>query len=296
MFSRSTKKWVAAVAMGVAVLASQAVGAAPASATTIPPGSVRVIVAQTPFDNLPAKSFSATCPAGQRVLGGGAFTVGGIHAVITEMQPIHTTLVDSFKVSAAADQFGIAGVWSFQVFAFCATVPSALGLEIVSHPNPPTSAPSDRATAQCPAGKLLIGAGGKIDNGNGQVDLSLFTDNNGQTATAAQAFGKEDVDGFAGSYTVTGYSVCAVQFVPGDIQQLKTGVATLTGSSLSSTVACPSGLRLTGLAGGTTEPGTHMQRLSPRSTMGPNLADFGSQSSVPPPRGFSMQTTVFCAR
>jgi hypothetical protein len=290
------KKWVSAVAMGVAVLATQVLGATSASATTIPPGSVQVVVAQIPFDTQPAKSFSANCPVGKRVLGGGAFTVGGIHAVITEMQPIHTANLDSFRVSAAADQFGLAGAWSFQVFAFCASVPGALGLEIVTHPNLPTSAPSDRATAQCPAGKLLIGAGGKIDNGNGQVDLSLFTDLNGDTATATQAFAKEDVDGFAGNYTLTSYSVCAVQFVTGDIQQLKTGVATLTASSLSSTVGCPPGLRLTGLAGGTTEPGTHMQRLSPSSTMGPNLANFGSQSSVPPTRGFSMQTTLFCAR
>jgi hypothetical protein len=296
MHSRSTKTWASAVAMGVAVLAGQAVGAAPASATTIPPGSVQVVAVQSPFDNLAAKSFSANCPAGQRVLGGGAFTVGGVHAVITEMQPIHTATLDSFKVSAAADQFGIAGTWSFQVFAFCATVPSALGLQIVPHPNLPTSAPSDRATAQCPPGKLLIGAGGKIDNGGGQVDLSLFTDNNGESATAAQAFAKEDVDGFAGNYTVTGYSVCAVQFVAGDIQQFKRGVATLTAPSLSSTVACPSGLRLTGLAGGTSEPGTHLQRLSPRSVSGPNLADFGAQSSVPPARGFSLETTLFCAR
>lgn len=296
MRSRSTKKWVSMVAMGVAVLVAQLLGATPASATTIPPGSVQVIAVQSPFNNLAAKSFSAKCLDGQRVLGGGAFTVGGVHAVITEMQPIHTATGDSFQVSAAADQFGIAGTWSFQVFAFCATVPAALGVQIVPHTNPSTSAPSDRATAPCPAGKLLIGAGGKIDNGNGQVDLSLFTDLNGQTATATQAFAKEDVDGFAGNYTLTSYSVCAVQFVPGDIQQLKTGVATLTAASLSSTVACPSGLRLTGLAGGTTEPGTHMQRLSPRSTMGPNLADFGSQSSVPPTRGFSMETTLFCAR
>jgi hypothetical protein len=296
MHIRSSRTWASAMVVGAAVLAGQAVGVAPASATTIAPGSVQVVAVQSPFDNQAAKSFSANCPAGQRVLGGGAFTVGGVHAVITEMQPIHTAPLDSFRVSAAADQSGIAGVWSFQVFAFCASVPSALGLEIVPHANLSTSAPSDRATAQCPPGKLLIGAGGKIDNGGGQVDLSLFTDLNGQTATAAQAFGKEDVDGFAGNYTVTGYSVCAVQFVTGDIQQLKTGVASLTEPSLRSTVACPSGLRLTGLAGGTTEPGTHMQRLSPRSTNGPNLADFGSQSSVPPRNGFSMQTTVFCAR
>jgi hypothetical protein len=295
MHSRSTKKWGAAVAMGFAVLATQTLGAAPASATSIPPGSVQVIAVQSPFDNLAAKSFSANCPAGQRVLGGGAFTVGGVHAVITELQPIHTAGGDSFKVSAAADQFGIAVAWSFQVFAFCASVPAALAVEIVPHTNPPTSGGTDQAGTQCPAGKALIGAGGKIDNGNGQVDLGLFTNSSGPFVSGSAAFAKEDLDGFAGNYTVTGYSVCARPNLFGDFQQFKTDVST-SAPSQAATVACPSGLRLTGLAGGTDTPGTHLQRLSPRTTNAPNLANFGAQSSAPPSGPWGMEATVFCAR
>ena len=287
---------VMGAALGIAGLATQVLGAAPAGAASIPPGTVHVVEKQSPFNNLASKSFSANCPAGQRVLGGGAFTVGGIHAVITELQPIHTTGGDSFKVSAAADQFGIPGVWSFQVFAFCAAVPDALGVQIVPHTNAPTSGGTDQAPTQCPAGKFLIGAGGKIANGNGQVDLGIFTNSSGPFASGSAAFAKEDADGFAGSYTVTGYSVCAQPNLFGDFQQVKRDFNATAASPTPPPVACPSGLRLTGLAGGTTTPGTHLQEIAPHTTTAPNLADFGAQSSIPPTGPWPMETTVFCAK
>jgi hypothetical protein len=284
------------VALGLTVIATAALGAAPASATTIPPGTVQVIPTQSPSDTKASKSFSANCPAGQRVLGGGAFTVGGVHAVITELQPIHTTGGDSFKVSAAADQFGIPGAWSFQVFAFCAPVPAALGLEIVPHTNAPTSTTTDQAQAICPGGKRVVGAGGKIENGNGQVDLGIFTNASGPFPSSTAAFAKEDADGFAGNYTATGYTVCALNNVFGDIQQFKTSASVTAGQTQPPPVACPSGLRLTGLAGGTAAPGAHLQRLSPRTTNAPSLADFRVQASIPEPGPFNVETTVFCAK
>ena len=285
---------VMGAAVGIAGLATQVLGAAPAGAASIPPGTVHVVEKQSPFNNLASKSFSANCPAGQRVLGGGAFTVGGVHAVITELQPIHTTGGDSFKVSAAADQFGIPGVWSFQVFAFCAAVPDALGVQIVPHTNPPTSASMDQAPTSCPAGKFLIVAGGKIANGNGQVDLGIFTNSSGSFAGGSAAFAKEDADGFAGNYTVTGYSVCARPNLIGDFQQVKQDFST-TAPSQTATIACPSGLRLTGLAGGTETPGTHLQEIAPTTTNAPNLAKFGAQSSSQASLG-PWEATVFCAK
>ncbi|MGW3425863.1 hypothetical protein [Streptomyces phaeochromogenes] len=293
---RSMRKWAPAVALGLTVLATQALGASPAAAASIPAGSVQVVTKPSPVNTLATKEpFRANCPAGQRVLGGGALTVGGVHAVITEMQPIHTANGDSFEVTAAADQFGVAVAWNFQVFAFCASVPAALGVEIVSKTNAPTSGGTDQAAAPCPAGKQLIGAGGKIANGNGQVDLGIFTNSSGSFATTSAAFAKEDADGFAGNYTVTGYSVCARPTVFGDFQQVKTQFST-TAASQKRPLSCPSGLRLTGLAGGIAAPGTHFQEIAPRTTNAPNIADFGAQSSIPPSGPWTMETTIFCAK
>jgi hypothetical protein len=289
--------FVGTLVTGVAVLASQALGASPAAAvaaSAIPPGTVHAVPGQSLVDTQPAKSASAKCPSGERVLGGGAFTVGGVHAVITQLRPIHTTGGDSFKVSAAADQFGIAVAWGFQVFAFCAPAPSALELEIISHTNQPTSNGTDQAGTVCPAGKSLISAGGKIDNGKGQVDLNLFTNSSGPFVSGSAAAAKEDLDGFGGTYTVTGYSVCA-KGAFGDFQQVKTQVVT-SAASQRGNVACPAGMNLTGLAGGTDTPGTHLQRLSPFTTNAPNLANFGAQSSVPPTGSWLMEMTAFCVK
>jgi hypothetical protein len=288
------RKWALVVAMGVGALAVEVLGAAPAMAAS-GLGPVHAVVKQSPSDHRAAKTFSAQCNPGERVLGGGALTVGGAHAVITEMQPIHTAAVDSFEVSAAADQFGISVAWSFQVFAFCATAPASAAVEIVSHTNPPTSAGTDQAPAPCPGGKYLIGAGGKIDNGNGQVDLGMFTGSSGPFVFVSAAFAKEDADGYAGTYTVTGYSVCA-HGVFGDFQQVKTQTSTGAGvPSQSSSVGCPLGTRLTGLAGGTVLPGTHLQDITSLLVNRPVRGHFGAQSSVSPVEPWSIEMTVFCA-
>jgi hypothetical protein len=279
---------MAALATGLAVLGTQVLSAAPAVATSLPPGSVKTVVTQSPFDALSVKSFSANCPAGQRVLGGGALTVGGVHAVITEMQPIHpATGADSFKVTAAADQFGIAGVWSFQVFAFCATLPSSLQVEIVSHTNPPTSVGIDQAGLRCPQG-VVVGGGGKIDNGGGQVDLGTGASHR----TGIGALAKEDADGFAGNYILTVYAVCAVPNSFLDIEVVE-GDGGSTEPSQKAVLACPTGFELTGLVGETIRPGTHLQKIKP---MQANLADFGAQSSVPPTESWDMDYGVYCAR
>lgn len=291
--SHPRRKWAIAVVLGLAVLAIQALGVTPASAASIPVGSVKAVPGQSLVNTQTSKSASASCPPGQRVLGGGAFTVGGVHAVITELQPIHTAGGDSFKVTAAADQFGISVAWGFQVYAFCASVPAALGVEIVPHTNAPTSAGTDQASTQCPAGKSLIGAGGKIDNGGGQVDLGTFTNSSGPFPFGSAAFAKEDADGFAGTYTVTGYSICARANAFGDFQQLKTASSA---PDHKANVSCPSGLRLIGLGGGTSVPGTHLQRLTPNVTNAPGIGNFGSQSSISITEPWSMETTVFCAK
>ncbi|GAA2130672.1 hypothetical protein GCM10009727_22750 [Actinomadura napierensis] len=275
--------------LGLLVLASQTLGAPSAGATSIPVGSVHAVSASSPVNTLASKEpFRAKCPSGQRVLGGGALTVGGVHAVITELQPIHTAAGDSFEANAAADQFGIPVAWNFQVFAFCATVPDALGLRITSHANAPTSNPNDQAAVGCTTGQV-IGAGGKIDNGNGQVDLGLTTNTSGSFPTSVAAFAKEDADGFAGNYTVTGYSVCAKANVFGDFQQFKTGAVQ------QASVPCPPGTGLIGLAGSTSVPGAHLQQIAPHTANAPTLGDFGVQTSVPRSEPLSMETIVFCA-
>ncbi len=184
--------------------------------------------------------------------------------------------------------------WNFQVYAFCAVVPATAGVEIVAHTNPPTTMGTDQALAVCQGGKRLVGAGGRIDNGHGQVDLGITTSSSGPFVFGAAGYGKKDADGFAGTYTVTGYAVCALPQVFDDLQQLKTLTRVTPGQNV--TVACPPGLSLTGLGGSTSAPGTHLQRLIPSVVNGPTSAIFGIQSSIPPVGTTDLESILFCAR
>lgn len=297
----STKVWAAALGVSLVLPGVQAIGAAPAAAATLPFGTVRALVMQSTPDNQTKKSFSVFCNQGERITGGGAFTVGGVHAVITEMQPIQNLAArDSFQVTAEADQFGIVDKWSFQVFAFCATPPASAAIEIVSHVNPSRTGGTDQAFAPCPQGKLLIGTGGKIDHAGGQMDLGMFPNTSGTLATGSAAFAKPDADGYTGTYTVTGYSVCAKpNNLLEDFRQQRVSYTAPAGQTSQKQVppGCPPGSALSGLAGATVLPGTHLQQIRPNTANGPaTLATFGAQATITPPEPWTMDTTMFCVR
>jgi len=299
--SSSKRVWAAVLVGALGMLGVQATGTGPAAAATLPFGTVRALVVQSIPDFQVKKSFSAFCNPGERVTGGGAFTVGGVHAVITEMRPIQNLAgKDSFQVTAEADQAGIAVKWSFQVFAFCATPPASAAIEIIEHANPPRTGLTDQAFAPCSPGKLLIGTGGKIDNAGGQMDLGMFPNSNGPLATGSAAFAKPDADGYSGTYTVTGYSVCAKpNNLLEDFRMQRVSFNAPAGQTSQKQVppGCPSGSALSGLAGATVLPGTHLQQIRPNTANGPaNLATFGAQATIVPTEAWQMDTTMFCVR
>ncbi len=293
------KRLAAAVGLALAISAGPVLSATPAAAATLPFGTVNAVGAQSQPSTQRVQTLSAVCAPGQRVLGGGAW-LGSSHAVLTELQPIHPAVgQDSFKVTAAADQFGITGSWFIQAYAFCGVVPASLQLEIIPKTNPATSQGTDQAFAPCSSGKFLVGMGGKIDNGAGQVDLGTFPNNSGSLATGAAGFAKEDLDGFAGQYTVTGYAVCLRPTrIFGDIEMVPAQFNTPGGvPNRLATVACPPGKAITGLGGGISTPGTHWQQLAPTTAGQPaTAANFGAESSgSAPPTAWPMNAVVFCA-
>jgi hypothetical protein len=284
---------IAAVAIGLGL----PFGALPASASTIPAGSVQVVVGTSPA-NSNNKSVRANCPAGKRVLGGGVLTAGGAHVIISETRPISDALGDGYLVTAQEDQFGVAGAWVVQSFAFCADAPP--GLQIVATTGPPTSDAVFAIPAQCPPRKFLVGSGGQVTGGVGQVDLGSFPNGGGPfggLANASTAFAKEDADGFAGTYQVSSFAICASQNVSGDFSVFQAASATDTNPSKSVTVACQTGLRATGAAGFTQFPnGTHVQFAKPSTTTAPSQVEVAATESLPTSEAWSVVGTVFCAK
>ena len=115
----SRRESVSAVLL-VAV-ATFAVAAGDANAALV--GLVRV----APFtaSTSAAKSITATCPAGKRVLGAGADTSGFGRVLIDSIRPDPT--LSSVTVHAVEDEAGTPADWYLQAFVICA--PAPLGLE-----------------------------------------------------------------------------------------------------------------------------------------------------------------------
>lgn len=279
------KFWMTAIGAGcvAAVIAAQAFSAGPAAASTVPPGSVSVTSAISPF-NSANKSLRANCPAGKRVLGGGGFVSGTRHAVLTELQPISTPSGDSYEVSAAEDQAGENGAWAILAYAFCATAPA--GLEIVSATSTAASNAFTGISATCPGSKRLVGSGGKIDSGAGQVDLLTFPEGTfGSNRTTAA--GQEDRDGFAGNWTVTSYAVCLSSTSVLDLQIVKTFSAGDGSTFKAATATCPSGKSATGGAGWADTP-AHVEYIKPNTGINPTSIEVGATAAT----GFTSQVVA----
>lgn len=125
--------------------------------------------------------------------------------------------------------------------AFAGNASAAVaGLERVSATSPNSS--SDKSiTVTCPAGKQVLGAGGQIVNGNGQVVLEDVTPNSGLTSVTVLA--REDQNGQVGSWQVTAWATCAI--APLGLERV-TATSPTNSSGKSAIATCPSGKRLLG--------------------------------------------------
>ena len=146
---------------------------------------------------------TATCPAGKLVVGAGAgLWQGDGEVVMRNIRPrADLTAVD---VQGVEDETGAPAGWSAHAYAICATPPP--GLERVAVTSASTS-DTKTVAVQCPAGKSLLGVGGEIDGGGGQVGVEDMIPGAGLTSVTVT--GAEDENGYTGSWTVTGYAVCS---------------------------------------------------------------------------------------
>ena len=153
-------------------------------------------------DSASVKGATAACTAGKQVLGTGATTANGAGQVrLTAVAP------GAGAVSARAyeDETGYAGAWSVTAFAICAN--PLPGHEIVSTASPSDSTNPKGITANCSAGKRVLGVGAATTGVffAGEVAPTTLV----PTGTSATTRAYEDQTLFAGNWTLRAYAICA---------------------------------------------------------------------------------------
>jgi hypothetical protein len=250
-----------AAAMTAALLAALAgasiVSATPALASTVPVATV--VGPNSPFDSTPEKTTIAPCPAGQRVLGGGVRVNGGNdHIIITRQEPVHAlqTGLDSFVVTAVEDSVGTTSTWALQAYAVCS--PPVPGMVIVAAVTPTDSQGFQGATARCPAGTFVLGAGGRVLDGQGRVGLVTQVTGSpifpsGVNAGGVEELGTPDAQGrfpgFPGNWSAMAFAVCAPENLTTDIEVVRAQPAADTTNPKIITATCPPGKHVTGATG-----------------------------------------------
>jgi len=210
------------------------------------------------------KGANAVCPAGTKILGGGADIVGGGHSVqLAGLNPAAAGLpANSMWATANEDVHGYEGSWYITAWATCAS--GVTGHEIAQASSAePADSTFASATATCPAGKKVIGAGG-ISAGKPSYVLDTVDITSDLNSVYVETIATESpTPGTAP--LAQAYAIC---IVPVAGQQLVRASSGLTSADKSLSVSCPFGKRLHGTGGGMTGAvgQAHLDMLAPSGT------------------------------
>lgn len=208
------------------------------------PGLQR-ITSTSVADSSTFKAVVARCPVGKRVLGGGGtLTGGGGQVVLQQLQPVQTATDDRFVVGAREDGTGFAGNWQLTAYAVCAN--PLPGYNIIPSASGSPSSNSPQNTLSFCLGQPVVGFGGSVGGGAGQVHLTSLASGATDTFDFAAIAAREDANGFGGAWIVNAYAVCAS--VPANLTTVSAG-SPANSVNKSATVTCPAGTRVHGAGG-----------------------------------------------
>ena len=241
MSSPAPRSVLAGLAL-TATVASLLVATPAAAAPTL---TTVMVTSPTNIDGF--KGVNPACPRGTKLLGGGADILGGGHNVhIAGINPLPGGEFDnSMWVTAVVSSSGGAGPWSLTAWAICGA--GVTGYEIVeAKAAAPMGVDYVSATASCPAGKKVIGAGGR-QQGKAFIVLDGISVDADLSGVTVESFSDETAH--VTVPVAVAYAIC-VDPLPG--QQRVTAATEWTSSDKLLSVGCPAGTRLYGLGGGLT--------------------------------------------
>jgi hypothetical protein len=231
-------------AAALSVAAATLVVATPALAVT----GLTVVTATSATDSEGFKVANPVCPAGRVLLGGGADIIGGGHNVQLagiNLAPLGAP-ANSVWASANESGAGWVGSWSITGYAICGT--GVTGYQIVQASSAvPAGSTIATATATCPAGKKVIGAGGRSAGKVGYV-LDTMDVSADLTSVYVETIATEWAIP-ATAPLAEAYAVC-VNPVPG-LERVSASSAYDSNDKVLS-VACPAGKAVHGVGGGMT--------------------------------------------
>jgi hypothetical protein len=214
-------------------------------------------IAETSSPSSANKGATATCPAGKLVMGGGAeVSPPDGRVLISAIRP--STTLTSVYVTAYEDEAGTAGDWTVTAYAICAPAPA--GLQLVKATSASSSV-SKSATAACPTGKKVLGAGGEVAGARGQLLINAVTPSSDLANVRVSAF--EDETGTTATWTVTAYAICGSPAQPVVRRNRVSGFS--SGSPRSISRPCEAGEVAVGMGGAANGAGNQLvlQAITP---------------------------------
>lgn len=237
--SRWTKRAGAAAVLVVAAAALAAVGAGQASAA----GAVKV--GATSASTSVNKNLTATCPAGTVVTGGGGYLTSPAgahqgHVSLVRLEPLNS----GAGFVAGMNEVGVhLPNWQLSTDAIC--MPEPAGWDVISSTAPQNTQVS---TVSCDT-KNVIGVGGRINNGGGNVVLDYVVPSvNLKTVTVRGTV----VSGNPTGWSVTAFAVCANTSAP---DRVSFAAPTSSSPHVGLNWSCPAGDELYS-AGAMVSPGS----------------------------------------
>ncbi len=163
---------------------------------------LEVVVGSSGFVTGTNKTITATCPTGKRVLGAGGSASGLTSLVLQRFAP-NPALTS--VTARAVDHTHSGSDWEVSAYAICAKPPP--GLQLVTAQSVRENEELQMVTANCPAGKNLVGTGANID---ADADEVIFDDVRPNVAlSSVTVTGTTPEIAFGGPWSATAHAICA---------------------------------------------------------------------------------------
>lgn len=243
---RKTVTWLATASLTVGLSGMATLVAAPPAFAV--PGLTTVTLTSA-VDSAAVKTVTPTCPAGTTVIGGGGHIVDSpFHLQLTGLRPVVTVFGSGYQVTATEDESGVGGNWRLRAYAVCAPAPA--GLQYRWTVTQSSSQSFRDVAVHCPEGRKVLGTGAVISGGGQQVGLRRIR----PTATLTTVIGgaHEDATGYGGSWSLTGWAVCA--YPPRGLALAVDSTDAEGFTANSAQAECPAPKRVHGVGGMVTGP------------------------------------------